>query len=193
MRQKKNLLTNKFPKLENITSGVMNHKGKIILMALAILFVFGVTRSRADESNDIQAEGSPVEIHESVQLAALNEDEQRLNQKFDVNITSAQRQKRVLVRGQWLRARDGKLFLVVNMDIKNNIRTAMHALPQDWLRLVKEEGKSIAPTAHQGLIEIRPLSTKETNVAFVIDENEKDFTVDVGAVDQLDKRFDVQF
>lgn len=193
MRQKRDSISNKSQIIHTVKSFLLNNKGKIGLLVLATFFVIGVNYSRAQEADDTQSVGSPAEIRETVQLTALNKDEQRLNQKFDVSITSAQRQKRVLVRGQWLRARDGKLFLVVNMDIKNNIRVAMHALPQDWMRLVKEENKEIAPTAHQGLVEIRPLSTKETNVAFVIDENETDFTINIGAVDQLDKTIKIEF
>ncbi|MCA9390092.1 hypothetical protein KC571_01700, partial [candidate division WWE3 bacterium] len=121
MRQKKTGEQKRIS-LSGMTSFIKNHKTKLILVAVVGLFIIGFTKTRANDSSDAEIIGSPVEIQKQVSLRAKNSDGDTLVQTFDVNLTAAQMQQRVLVRGTWIKAREGKRFLVINMDVTNNIK-----------------------------------------------------------------------
>lgn len=174
-------------KFGNVKNFVISHKTKLIPLVLVVLFILGIVKARMNaNTSDVEAAGSPIEINQQVQLRAQNEDGDILKQSFDITILNAQRQQRVLAKGQWLRARNGKVFLVITMDMKNSLPATLYAEPVDWIRLI-EGDKKIAPTAHQGMVEVRAQSTKETNVAFVVNENEKKFTLEIGGAYGIDQ------
>ena len=166
--------------ITNIRQHLMVHRKKLILGTLVFALIMGVVLTRSDGSSDVQAVGAPVDINYFWTIPAQNKDGETVNRDFSVNITNAQRQKRVLVQGQWLKAREGKVFLILNMDITNSVRAPLFAEPVDWARLIESEDKKIAPTVHQALVEIRPEATKTTNVGFVVDEGQKNFTIELG-------------
>jgi hypothetical protein len=193
MRRNQSLEQSGNSKLSTIKKFVLQHKTKLILLFIASIFLFGISKSRANNEPDpSELVGAPIDIGRSFDLRAKNKDGDTLVQTLNVTATTAQLQKRVLVRGNWIKARDGKLFLVVNLDVKNSINAPLYAVSQDWIRLVEQDDKKKAPTAHQGTVEIRPLSTKETNVGFVVDEGQKQFKLEVGATDGLGEIIEIQ-
>ena len=102
------------------------------------------------------------------------------NGKFPVEVTSVQKAESVLVQGQRVAARNNKEFLVLNMEISNNYNVPLYTYPVDSFRLINVDGKKFAPTAHQGNVEVRPQSTKTSNVGFVVPIGSKKFKVEVG-------------
>lgn len=178
----------------SLKSFLVNHKTKVIIFLLIAVFLFGVSKTRADKNTDQTGMvGTPITIGRAMDLRAKNADGDTLVQTVNVAVTTAQLQERVLVRGNWIKARDGKLFLILNLDIRNDVNAALYAVSQDWVRLIENDDKKKAPTAHQGMVEIRPLSTKETNVGFVVDEGQKQFLLEIGATDGQGELIEIQF
>jgi len=179
--------------LATIKDFLFSHKLKIIAIA-AVLVLVGNFMARRNSSNaDIQQIGSPVSLQYDISIPAQNEDGDTVNRDLKIKVTDAQRQKRVLVKGSWVRAREGKIFIVVNMDVTNEARAILYGNPVDWARLVEDDAKKVAPSVHQGDLEIRPQSTKVTNIAFIVDENRTSATLELGRIWGLEDTIDIEF
>lgn len=124
--------------------------------------------------------GKLLPLKQDFEVVAKTKEGKNTNGKFQVEVTSAHRAETLLIQGQKVIARNNKIFLVVNMEISNSYKVALYNQPVDSFRLIGSDGKRYAPTAHQGNVEIRPESTKTSNVGFVVPEGQKRFKVEVG-------------
>lgn len=179
--------------LANVKNFLLSNKLKIIAVAAVLILVGNFIARRNNSSADIQQIGSPVSLQYDLLIPAQNEDGDTVNRDLKIKVTDAQRQKRVLVKGSWVRAREGKVFIVVNMDVTNEARAILYGNPVDWARLVEDDAKKIAPSVHQGDLEIRPQSTKVTNIAFVVDENRTSATIELGRIWGLEDTINIEF
>ncbi len=99
---------------------------------------------------------------------------------LNVKLTDATMANNLLVQSHKATTSKGKTFLIVDMEIENKYDVPLYALPVDLFRLIRADGEKIAPSVHQGTVEIRPISTKKSNVGFVVDPNGKNFKLEVG-------------
>lgn len=180
-------------RFNKIVAVVKDNKVKILVTVVVLILIANFFANRNKSEADIQRVGAPVDIQRTFSIPAQNDQEQTVNKNLTVKVTDVQRQKRVLVKGSWVKAREGKVFLTMNLDVTNDVRATLYGSPVDWVRLASADDKKLAPTVHQGLIEVRPQSTKETNVGFVVDENATSFKVEIGRVWGLEDTIDVQF
>ena len=119
-------------------------------------------------------------LSHNFEVVPKTKDGKNTNGKFPVEVTSAHKAESVLVQGQRVAARNNKEFLVLNMEISNNYNVPLYTYPVDSFRLIDVDGKKFAPTAHQGNVEVRPQSTKTSNVGFVVLTGSTRFKVEVG-------------
>lgn len=119
-------------------------------------------------------------LNQSFQVVALTKDGKNTNGNFKVDVTGAYRAPQLLVQGQTVVARNNKDFMVINMEITNNYNQPLYMYPVDSFRLIDAAGKKFAPTAHQGNVEVRPQSTKTSNVGFIVPTDLKKFKIEVG-------------
>ncbi len=110
-----------------------------------------------------------------------------------VTINGADIDNSLLVQGKRARTREGKTFLILNMEVENEFQVPLYIFPVDLLRLVRDDGKKIAPSVHQGTVEIRPISTKKSNVGFVIDPDEKSFKLEIGELSGEKQLLEISF
>lgn len=102
---------------------------------------------------------------------------------LSLTFTTASKKDSVTIQGQKAAAKDGKIFLVLEVQIKNDSQQVLYLLPVDLIRLVMDESTKMAPSVHQGMVEVRPVSTKFSNLGFVVDAGQKEFKFEVGEVD----------
>jgi len=136
---------------------------------------------------------SSVIINKEYSVTAKTQDKKLTNGKFTVKITSAQFSDSILVQGKKAKPVEGKVFLVVNMEIENTYKVPLYAFPVDLLRFIRNDGQGFAPSVHQGSVEIRPQSTKKSNVAFVVLPTEKRFKLEVGEVGGIKQTLQINF
>lgn len=172
---------------------LVQNNSRVIVGAIVFVFLVGVFTSQTRSSSDEQSVGSPVGVDYTVDIAGQNKAGDTLNKNLSVTITEARRQKRVLVQGSWIKAKEGKVFLILDFDVTNSVGAAMYGMPVDWVRLIRDEDKKVAPTVHQGQLELRPVASKETNVGFVVDEDSKEFTVELGRIYGLEDTLQLEF
>lgn len=165
----------------------MNRKTKsvlVVIIALILIFVAGtavVFAVNAFKTPTNQA-GPTLEISKSFNSTGRTKDGRATDGTLPIKLTSAQIADSVLVKGEKATARNGKLLLIINLEIENKYQITLFSKPYNLLRLVRSDGKRIAPSVYQGDVEVLPISVKKTNLAFVIDPSEKHFTIEAGEV-----------
>ena len=133
-------------------------------------------------------------INQSFSTQARTEDKIRVRDAdLLVTINGADIDNSLLIQGKRARTREGKTFLIINMEVENEFQVPLYIFPVDLLRLVREDGKKIAPSVHQGTVEIRPISTKKSNVGFVIDPDEKNFKLEIGELSGEKQLLEISF
>src|SRR3990167_5580311 len=164
---------------------LFNKKTKLVLglvvAAIAFLLLANFV-AKAVGNKPSSNNGPAISVDKTFQSTGRTKDGRLTDGTLPIKITTAEITDNILVKGQKATTRNGKLFLLVYLEIENKYQVALYSKPVDLLRLVRTDGKRIAPSVSQGDVEIRPLSVKRTNVAFVIDAKEKNFTIEVGEV-----------
>lgn len=167
-----------FPGFFSFVKNIFSKPKKAVLLLLAIVAVVGAYFIFVGDRET--STGKALPLSHNFDVVAKTKDGKNTNGKFPIEITSAQRTDSVLVQGQRVNARNNKQFLVLNMEISNNYNVPLYTYPVDSFRLIDNDGKKFAPTAHQGNVEVRPQATKTSNVGFIVPEGTKRFKVEVG-------------
>lgn len=155
---------------KNLKKGIYLLVGIFALVGIYTIF-FG---------NNTPSASKILPMKQSFSVVAKTQTGKLTNGNLKIDVTGAQKAPSLLVQGQKVIARNNKIFLIVNMEISNSYKVPLYMYPVDGFRLIGIDGKKFAPTAHQGNVEIRPESTKSSNVGFVVPETTKKFKVEVG-------------
>lgn len=160
----------------------------LIIVFIAILIAIGVWAQSGIGGNP------QANINQDFSVQARTKDKLRVRDTdLLVTLTNTTINNTLLIQGKRASTREGKTFLIINMEVENQFKVPLYIFPIDLLRLVREDGKRIAPSVHQGTVEVRPVSTKKSNVGFVIDPNEKDFKIEVGEVSRDKQVIEISF
>jgi hypothetical protein len=104
--------------------------------------------------------------------------------KITYTIQTAQLRDQIIVKGQKASAVKGRLFLIFNLKILNDYDKSVQINARDYLRLiVNNSSEKLAPEIHNDPVEVQAISTKYTNVAFPINDTDKNLTLQVGEID----------
>jgi hypothetical protein len=174
------LVSSIFSLIKKVFSFFFSKPVRIFYFVVAIFAAVGIyTIFFANSSNNGVA-GKLLPLKQEFEVVAKTKEGKNTNGKFQLEVVSAHKAESLLIQGQRVIARNNKVFLVVNMEISNSYKVALYNQPVDSFRLIGSDGKRYAPTAHQGNVEVRPESTKTSNVGFVVPEDQKKFKVEVG-------------
>lgn len=174
----------------------MNKRTKLFLIILlggvALLGIAAVASgSFGPKPQSVTSPG--VQINQSFDSTGRVKDGRPTDGTLPIKLTSAEITDNVLVKGQKAFTRNNKLFLVIYLEIENKYPVTLYSKPVDLLRLVRSDGKRVAPSVSQGDVEVRAISVKRTNIAFVIDKGEKNFTIEVGEVKESKEAVQINF
>ncbi len=175
------LVSSIFAALKKVFSFFLSKPKRIIYLvigAFAAVGIYSIFFSGGNSNNSVT--GKLLPLKQNFEVVAKTKDGKNTNGKFQVEVISAHRAESLLIQGQKVIARNKKVFLVVNMEISNSYKVALYNQPVDSFRLIGSDGKRYAPTAHQGNVEVRPESTKTSNVGFIVPLDQKKFKVEVG-------------
>lgn len=158
---------------------IFSNPKRIIYIVIGLLAAFGfytIFFSNKNEATEVKI----LPLKQSFIANAKTQDGKSTNGNLKIDVTGSYKAEDILIQGSRVIARNGKTFLVVNMEISNPYNQALYTHPVDSFRLIDGSGKKFAPTAHQGNVEIRPQSTKTSNVGFIVPKDQKKFKVEVG-------------
>lgn len=106
---------------------------------------------------------------------------------FDYVIQSANIQKQIVVQGQRATAIKGRVFLVLNLKITNNLKQTIKLNTRDYLRMVvaSNSEEKLAADIHNDPVEVQAISTKYTRVGIALNEEDakKPIQLSVGEID----------
>lgn len=89
----------------------------------------------------------------------------------------------IIINGQKATALEGRDFLVINLAITNSYNRSVKVNARDYLRLtVNTSSVKLAPDIHNDPVEVQPISTKFTRVAFPINDTDKNLVLQVGEI-----------
>lgn len=89
----------------------------------------------------------------------------------------------LVIKGKKAVAIEGRTFLVVTLKVTNDYSRPISINVRDYIRLiVNGSQEKLAPDIHNDPVEIQPISTKYTRVAFPIDDKYKNLMLQVGEI-----------
>lgn len=114
------------------------------------------------------------------------------DQPLELEFVNVAKQEEVLIRGQRAQAKNGKVFLVFEIALRNDTGSILYLDPVDLVRWIETDRDYIAPQVSQGNLEVRPQSTKKSNLGFVVPDGQKKFSFQVGELEGEKENFEVE-
>ena len=163
---------------KNLLVYLFSKPRRIFFTVLTLLAAFGLYTIFFSGNSSNEAP-NVLGLSQQFEVTAKTKDGRNTNGDISVDVTGTYKAGSLLVQGQRVIARNGKEFLIINMELSNPYNVPLYLQPVDSFRLIGDDDKKYAPTAHQGNVEIRPQSTKTSNVGFVIPKGESKFKVEI--------------
>lgn len=178
-------------KLKNILSvfkrpAVIIALATIVILSAGVLFLKDkVNNSAPQVFGNSQTNFSPQKstiLNRKFEIPIRNSSGKITGSALPITITTVDSSKKILIQGKPATSRDGKVFLILNLDIDNATTNQLSIRPVDFIRLQDDQGKSYAPDVHNEVVKAEPISIKKTRVGFVVDENQTKFKFLVGEI-----------
>lgn len=84
-------------------------------------------------------------------------------------VVSVEKTNEVFVQNKPVRAKAGKFFIIVNLELENDSTERLGLVSSDLIRLrIGEKGRRIAPDLHNRQVLVAPVSVKSDKVGFVV-------------------------
>lgn len=188
------------PKIKNLKERLVDFVSKkkrftvgIIIVAL-LLVVVGVRRNMRT-SNASSAKSTKVAVNKSFNFNALSNQGKSTGNKIKFTIKDSEKTNQVLVKDQTYTATNNKLFLILNLELRNDETTLQNIIPGDLVRLSVggDDDTRYAPDLHNSLVGIAAISTKSDRVGFVIPSESKNFKIYVGELEGKKEEVRVDF
>jgi len=172
------------------------HKKWVVLVAVVLVAGFFV-RSRfaaSAESGSGEVAGAEAEhmVGQAFFFQGRSAEGLLTDQSLELEFVNVAKQEEVLIRGQRAQAKNGKVFLVFEIALRNNTDQVLYLDPVDLVRWIETEKDYVAPQVSQGNLEVRPQSTKKSNLGFVVPDAQKDFSLQVGELDGEKSTFEIE-
>ncbi|MBI3379766.1 hypothetical protein HY029_03370 [Candidatus Gottesmanbacteria bacterium] len=189
------------PKIKNFKQKLGDYiaqkKRFVILLVIigVILLFFGYRQVLKNSRSNSTAKTVTVQMDKSFTFAALNNQGKPTSAKIKLRIVDAQKTDQVLVKDQTYKATNNKLFLIFNLELKNDETTPQNIMPGDLVRLAVagNEDTRFAPDLHNSLVGIAAISTKNDRVGFVIPQDANKFKLYIGELEGKKEEIKVDF
>lgn len=190
------------PKVQNIKKNIMDiflkHKrlilGMLFVVCIGVILNFKVFRRSTTVSAPV--EKSTVSIEKSFDFPALNNSGVKAgNNKIKFTVASAEKTNQVLVNDKSFTAKNDKMFLIINLELKNEATIAYNIFPGDLARLAYSgnDDDKFAPDLHNNMVLVSAISTKLDRVGFVIPQEIKDFKLFIGEIEGKKETVEMHF
>lgn len=177
---------------------IIKKRKKLVIGILVILLLFGGSRllaTRKSASGQAPAKVATAKVDKSFDFAALNSQGKPVINKIKLTIADVEKTNQVIVLDKNYTAKNNKLFLIVNLELKNDAAIPLNILPGDLVRLSvgTDEENKFAPDLHNNLVLVSAISTKLDRIGFVIPQEAKNFKIYIGELEGKKEIVDVNF
>lgn len=170
---------------------------KLIILSVAAVFIIGLAFfvGAKRTSKVVPVQSQIIKLEKSFDFPALNNLGKPSGTKVKFKITQAERTDRVNVKDQTVFAKNNKLFLVLNLDLKNDATLPVNIVPGDLVRLAYSSDKDnlYASDLHNNAVQIAPISTRNDRLGFVISDDVKEFTLLIGELEKKKEEVTLKF
>lgn len=167
--------------------------GLILLLIMAVLAFnqFNGKKIGANEPTDKEV----VTVDSSFEFPALDSQGQPIKDKIKFTVSTAEKTGQVLVKDQVYSSRNQKKFLIINLELKNDVARPVNIFPGNLVRLTYggDEENRFAPDLHNNLVQTAALSTKLERIGFVVPEQETNFNLYIGEIEGEKEIISVKF
>lgn len=178
---------------------LMEGKAKIVILvaSFSILFILGARMLPGKKTADqtLGAKSNSVSVNRNFDFNAYTAQGRLAPIKMKVSISSAEKTNQVLVKDQTFTAKNNKLFLIVNIELKNDSTQVLNITPGDLFRLAYAENldTKYAPDLHNNVVPVAPISTRPDRLGFVVPQDGKDFKLYVGELEGKKEEIALKF
>lgn len=185
------------PAKEVVVKVIKSRKKLFIVIAvlLILISIYSIKIKGPSKPQAVKPKTESTQVDKSFEFPALNNQGKVTNFKIKMKITNAERTDQVMVKDQNYTAKNNKLFLIVNLELKNDATQPLNILPGDLIRLSynSDEDNKYAPDLHNNLVATAAISTRIDRVGFVIPDNIKSFKLFVGELEGKKESITVNF
>lgn len=167
--------------------------GACILIAVVFSYNTFVKKSNVKGTQTVQ--GVMAEVQKSYEFPGLTNQAKATENKLKMKIATAEKTSQVIVKDQIFTAKNNKMFLILNLELKNDITTPLNIAPGDLIRLeyIGETENKYAPDLHNNLVLVSAISTRNDRIGFVIPSEKKDFILYVGELEGNKEPVEIHF
>lgn len=176
----------------------------IIPIVIAVLLVVGILvvalRTAGNSNPVVGSSDSRVAIlpaKNSQQLGKsfsfpLSDAEGKEVSKVKYEMVNAELRDEIIVKGERARSVKDRTFLVLNVKVTNNYDKAIQITSRDYVRLIiNNSSEKVAADIHNDPIEVQPISTKTTRLAFPIDDKKQSLKLQIGEINGKKETIDL--
>ena len=181
------------PSFEKLTA----NKKRLIVGIIVAIVAFSIISSnlRNKSARGSNAKIVTTQVNKSFDFVGLNNAGKAQAQIIKLTVTGVDKTNQVQVKEQIFEAKNQKLFMIVNLELKNDATVALNLIPGDLIRMsIDGDGENkFAPDLHNNLVPIAPISTRIDRVGFVIPQEANKFTLFIGELEGAKEEVQVQF
>lgn len=161
----------------------------ILLISWAKFGKKSITGGQGKNKNESLAQNQAVKINKEFEFPGLDETG-RAKGKIGLKVTEIEKTNQVVVQEKTYTAQADKVFLIVNLELKNEDSKGLNIYPGDLTRLIVDDNdeKMFAPDLHNNYVLVAPISTKTDRVGFIVNKDFKSLSLQIGEVEK-DKEF----
>ncbi|KKR88630.1 MAG: hypothetical protein UU37_C0001G0049 [Candidatus Gottesmanbacteria bacterium GW2011_GWA2_41_12] len=169
----KNKINDRFVQTINFLSEKTHGKKKLLILLPLIIVSFLLIKIMT--AKNTPAVPNPriaiVNLDKSFEFIGLT-NQGKEKDKIKMNLASAEKMTEVAVKDQTFKAKNNKLFLIVNLELTNDSAVPLNIFPGDLVRLTVngDDTKKYAPDLHNNMVMVAPISTRLDRVGFVVDK-----------------------
>jgi len=160
---------------------------KLVVIAAAVVIVilgaWYLTKNSKADNNTVNL--SPVatgNLDKKVAFPIRDKEGKDTGSKLTVTFTTLERANKLLYGGKPLSAKQGKDFVVSNIEIENTTKDRLTVRPVDFIRLQDAGGKNYAADIQTNSLKVEPLSVKKTRTIFIVNEEPKTLKFLIGEI-----------
>ena len=175
----------------------VKRKKKFLIAAVAVIAVFTFlnlparkTKGSINGANTVTAS-----VDKSFEFPGLDNSGKPVKNIIKFKINNVEKTDQVLVKDQVFTAKNNKLFLIVNVDLRNDATVPVNIIPGDLVRLSVGDDRETryAPDLHNNLVPVSAIATRADRVGFVIPDTTKKFILYIGEIEGDKQEVSVNF
>lgn len=175
--------------------------GAVVLAVLVVGVIFSALSSKpTNKHNQVAASiDNQLNIANPTATISLNKEFEftPIGQKTKIKyiIDTTELRPEIVVKGQKATAVLGKTFLIINLKLQNKDNLPIEINARDYIRLAvgDQNQETFAADIHNDPVEIQPISTKLTRIAFPVMSSAKNFKLQVGEINGSKTTVDLNF